>query len=189
MRRTMLAFLTAALLAPPHASAQMAEKGSYTACDGHVIKSTMCVQFGKDPSGENTSMIAIHEENDTGRLTYITLECRGTGRMAVYVQSKNMLLTQEDFDLEIMPKVSYRIDNGALKSLEVYPAHEFDANGEPVPDLAAVGLPGDVLGEIARAGKRIQIVIERNGFSKLTYSFPTYGLETSMKLIQFCNRM
>lgn len=182
--RPLSVLLPVLLTAPAHA--QMPEKGSYAQCDAHIVKSTVCVFFVKDDAGRNFSQLTLREENDTGGLTYLSLECNGQGSMAVYVQAKHALLTQADFDAEVFPTVSYRQDNGPLKAMTTYGAHEADAQGEPVADLNALGLLDGPLQALASNGRRFQLVIPRNGFSTLTYNFPVYGLELGIQALNYC---
>ncbi|GAA5503635.1 hypothetical protein Dxin01_03394 [Deinococcus xinjiangensis] len=189
MSKQFLMLAAVVLLMTGSVSAQAPEKGDYSSCDIHVVKSTICGWWHKDGAGGNTSHLTVREENDTGGLTYLSLECMGDGGMLVYVQAKHPLLSQDDFDIEVLPKVTYRVDNGSLKNMEVYPAHEADADGQPVADLNALQLSGQTLQQMANAKKRFQVVIDRNGMSKLTYSFPVYGLEMAIKAVNYCKRM
>lgn len=171
----------------PIASAQVLD-ARYSSCDIHVEKSTICGTW-RSRDGENYSSLSIRERNDTVGLTYISLECRGTGRMALYIESKNPLLTQADFDAELYPRVLYRIDNGSLRTLPVSGALEVGENEETHPDLntLAVDEAGTLLQALASARQRVAITIERRGFSPLTYDFPVFGLEMAMKAIRSCN--
>lgn len=187
LKTMMVGVLLLSLTTP--VGAQAPEKGDFSSCDIHVVKSTLCGWWHKDSAGGNTSQLTIREENDTGGLTYLSLECTGDGGMLLYVQAKHPLLSQDDFDIEVLPKVTYRVDNGSLKNIEVYPAQEGDADGKPVADLNALQLSGQALQQMANAKKRFQVVIERNGMSKLTYSFPVYGLEMAIKAVNYCKRM
>lgn len=186
MNYSYLALLTISLVFPALASAQMPEKGSYSECDLHVVKSTVCGWNYRDETGNNISHLTLREENDTAGLTYLSFECDGAGKMVLYLQSKNPLVSQRDFDAEQLPKVSYRLDNGSLKGVPVYQAYEADSNGEAIADLGALLLGNQVFQQITNASKRFQLVVERQNLSKLVYNFPIYGLDISIKTINYC---
>lgn len=133
----------------------------------------------------------MREENDTVGLTYLSFECLREGAMSLFLESKNPLMTQTDSDAEIWPRVQFRMDNAALKNLPVSGAQEYDGNGNPTPQLNALQIDeaGLLMQAMASAKTRVQVIIQRNGMSSLTYNFPVYGLEIAMKTVRFCKPM
>lgn len=139
----------------------------------------------KDPiTDENRSGIFVREVNDTNSATVAGFLCR-EGRPQFYLFTKNMLLTQEDYDAEIIPSLIYRVDAQQPKTVEMT---SVTSDGEP--DLTSIAASGSgdqtLFTAFKNAQSKVVIRVMRNGMSELTYTFPTKGFTQAAKLVNNC---
>lgn len=132
----------------------------------------------------NQSFVVIAENNDTTAETTLDLICRG-GNVEIYLNTKNDLLSADDYDLERAPNIMYRVDAQQAKTI---PTVVTTNNDEP--DYTTLGF--DVartqimLAALTNAQQKITIRILRNGASALDYTFSTKGFKDGMRMIKNC---
>ncbi|MCD0168620.1 hypothetical protein [Deinococcus sp. 23YEL01] len=133
---------------------------------------------------ENQSAIFIREVNDTTTDTVAIFFCR-KGQPQFYLSTKNMLLTQEDYDAEVTPNLIYRVDAQQPKPVET--ASVSDDDGPKLTAIAATGSGDQTLfTAFKNAQSKVVIRVMRNGLSELTYTFATKGFTQAAKLVNNC---
>lgn len=170
------------------AQAQNDERQRYSECHVHMVNSTTCGHGRTDVQGNNFSTLQLRERNDTVGLTYLLLQCSGNGEFGMFLESKNPLVTQQDFDAERTPRVLFRVDNGPLKPIASMNAQQLTEDGTPLPDLNTVELRPQIMADAIGAAKsRVQVVVERlGGWTTLTYDFPVMGFGAALRTLRSC---
>lgn len=136
----------------------------------------------KDPiTDENKGLVFIREINDTTGDTTAGFLCR-KGQPQFYLFTKNMLLTQDDYDAELTPNLIYRVDSQQPKTVETT---SVTRSGEAELTALAATSSGDqtLFTAFRNAQSKIVIRVMRNGMSELTYTFPTKGFTQAAKLV------
>lgn len=132
----------------------------------------------------NQSFVVIAEINDTTAETTLDLICRG-GNVEIYLNTKNDLLSADDYDLERAPNIMYRVDAQQAKTI---PTVVTTNNDEP--DYTTLGFDEArtqiMLAALTNAQQKITIRILRNGASALDYTFSTKGFKDGMRMIKHC---
>lgn len=132
----------------------------------------------------NQSYVVILENNDTTGESFLGVKCDGKGSFEVFLKTKNQLLTQEDFNKQIMPKVMYRIDSLAPKTLTtLYTTF----NGTPdLRNLAFTSAGDQELHKAFIKANVLRVRILRNGMSNLDYTFNLTGYIYAFSKINGC---
>lgn len=133
----------------------------------------------------NQGSLAIAEANDTRINTFIGVFCNGQGGYDILLNTKNPLMTENNFYLDRSPNVMYRIDSEAPKTVKTETALLDDA-----PDLTAVWFTEQAEKEIykafVRGRSKVTMRVMRDGMAPLDYVFTAKGFIAAMEKIGNC---
>ena len=146
----------------------------------------------KDPITDlNKSMVSIDEVNDTAGLTALTVRCSDRDNAALWItlNSKNMLLSEDDAYAGNMPALTVRLGQDApvvLRSSEVVSVSDSSDNFKG----KAVGFQGAAARSMVSgllSGKNVVVRVNRPaGGQPLTYTFPAQGFSQAWSAVRAC---
>lgn len=149
-----------------------------------VVPGSKVVYFvQKDPiTDENKGAVYVPEINDTNANTFLRFSCQ-MGRVEVFLNTKNPLLSLDDWDNDVTPQLIYRVDAQQPKTLET---NAVVSDDEPV--LEALGVLNDavLVQAFTNATSKVVIRVMRNGMNPLDYTFATKGFAQAMKAVNSC---
>ena len=132
----------------------------------------------------NESFVVIAEVNDTSAETTFLILCRN-GQPRMYFDTKNDLLSVEDYDMDRSPNLMYRVDAQQAKTIPTVPTMQ---DGEP--DYTTLGFDTArtqiMLTALTNAQQKITFRILRNGASALDYTFSTKGFKEAWRNVKSC---
>lgn len=138
----------------------------------------------KDPiTDENRSMLIIPEINDTDAKTFIRFKCvRGTPE--AFLVSKNELVSADNWDADLYPTVTFRVDTQQPKTLQMNGVQ--DTEGGAI--LESLGFESDqtVIQALSNAKSKVVFRVNRIGLSPLDFTFSPKGFAQGMKAIGNC---
>lgn len=155
------------------------------AADIYVPGTLVSYAKHKDPiTDENQSNLYVDEVNDTVNKTYVNFQCEG-GRFVFYLNSKDILLSQQQFDDDTPPDFVYRVDSQQPKTLKTVTASSDDK-----PDLNTLAVEDrsdlTILNAFKGAQSKVVIRVLRQGMRELTFTFPVKGFAQGLKAVNNC---
>ena len=133
----------------------------------------------------NQGSVVIPEINDTNANTYFVFQCRESGNYDVYLNTKNPLMSQNEYDTLATPALMFRVDSQPPKTMKTSGATR---NGEP--DLTILAFSDTnayaIYSAFATAQSKVTVRILRNELSALDYVFPAKGFLAAFKKVNAC---
>ncbi|MBX8464635.1 hypothetical protein [Deinococcus sp. RIT780] len=132
----------------------------------------------------NESYVVIAEVNDTSAETTLAILCR-QGKPEIFLNTKNDLLSVEDYDMERSPNLMYRVDAQQAKTI---PTTVTTKDGEPDYTTLGFDVPRTqiLVTALTNAQQKITFRILRKGASALDYTFSTRGFKDAWRGVKNC---
>lgn len=160
--------------------------GGAAATEVSIPNTKVSYEVTRDPiSDRNTSSIFIDAQ--AGK-TYVEFDCL-KGVAVFYLFAADQLMTQDDYDEEAWPDLTYRVDNQTARTiagLSLEP--DEDAEDETHLRSLAVEDKNDALmfSAFKNAQTKVALRVTRPDGRELTYTFPVKGFAQALKAVNNC---
>ncbi|PTA68219.1 hypothetical protein C8263_09175 [Deinococcus arcticus] len=133
---------------------------------------------------QNQSRIFVTEVNDTAAETMMIFYCR-SGRIDAFLDTKNVLLSDDQLDTGKGPNLMYRVDSQQAKTI---PTQGTLVDDEPDATALAFDIARDdiVFAAFKNASSKIVMRVLRREASSLDYTFSTRGFKDALRAVNNC---
>ncbi|ADY27008.1 hypothetical protein Deipr_1876 [Deinococcus proteolyticus MRP] len=132
----------------------------------------------------NSDMVFIDEQSSTGGKTYVAFVCESYG-VAFRLYSKNPLSTEKEFAKSSAMSIIAYADGEKLGYAQGSVRRDRQTGQLGVWETTG-GLSSALYTAFIDADSSISVTALRNGYDPVTYRFPTKGLLTGLKAINYC---
>lgn len=173
MRRQLLALAAATL-------------GMAAAADVYVPGTKVSYRLGKDPiTDANTSSVYLDEADSD---TYVEFSC-DKGRMVFFLNADTPLLSEDDYDGEVTPPLTYRVDAQTPRTVPTLNVNKSDEPDDTsyLNSLAVEDKNDPVIfAAFKNAAGKVALRVTRSSGRDLTMTFATKGFAQALAKVNTC---
>ncbi|MFC4426247.1 hypothetical protein [Deinococcus navajonensis] len=160
--------------------------GGASATEVAIPNTQVSYEVTRDPiTDRNTSSIYIDAQAGD---TYVEFDCR-KGLPVFYLFTEDQLMTQDEYDEEAWPDLTYRVDNQTARTI---PGLSLEQDEDPDDETHLMSLVVEdkndalIFTAFKNAQTRVALRVTRANGRELTYVFAVKGFAQALKAVNNC---